>query len=165
MRILSNLPFSTKHSHIESPTGIIEILPYQIVIWTTLLTPHGVSTAFPAILDTGLNQSFALSETHLEEWAGLRAEQLKTWGKVRVNGRPLPLKVADIGLYYNVRGASHRTEQSPYRLMASEGVIVYPKGPSPRLPLLGLRALVQNKLRLSIDGTANAISLRSGWWF
>ena len=43
---------------------------------------------------------------------------------------------------------------------------VYPDDGSnyPRLPLLGLRAIIKNHLKLVIDGKRNCVSLSSSMW-
>ena len=51
-------------------------------------------------------------------------------------------------------------------LRLEEGIIVYPADGSdhPRLPLLGLRAIMDNNLKLIIDGQWKHVSLRSPFW-
>jgi hypothetical protein len=48
-------------------------------------------------------------------------------------------------------------------LTLEEGIAIYPSDGSkyPRLPLLGLRAIIKNKLKLVIDGKRQQVSLRS----
>ena len=47
-----------------------------------------------------------------------------------------------------------------------EGIATYPADGSdyPRLPLLGLRAILKNRLKLTIDGKRKHVSLRSPLW-
>jgi hypothetical protein len=59
-------------------------------------------------------------------------------------------------------------EVKPYqRLEMHEGLIVYPEdAPNPaRLPILGLRALVRNRLTLVIDGKRREVTLKTSGWF
>ena len=51
----------------------------------------------------------------------------------------------------------------PFRLEIAQGIAVYPSGiaGAPRLPLLGLRGLVRSKLRLTVNGAALNVSLRT----
>jgi hypothetical protein len=45
----------------------------------------------------------------------------------------------------------------------TQGIVVHKSGDplAPRLPILGVRALVKNKLRLVVDGPAMTVSLES----
>jgi hypothetical protein len=47
-----------------------------------------------------------------------------------------------------------------------EGIAIYPDDGSnyPRLPLLGLRAIIKNNLKLVIDGKRKYVSLSSPAW-
>ena len=47
------------------------------------------------------------------------------------------------------------------RLSLTGGISVYPGGEFPRLPLLGLRALTMNELRLTFDGDGRRVTLRT----
>jgi hypothetical protein len=53
-----------------------------------------------------------------------------------------------------------------YPLEMSQGISVFPDGSSgsPRLPLLGLRAILSNHLRLIIDGRRCDVSLKTAGW-
>lgn len=56
----------------------------------------------------------------------------------------------------------------PYPLDMKGGIIVYPNDDNPaRLPILGLRAIVQNELTLTVDGKGRMVVLKApGWpWF
>lgn len=49
----------------------------------------------------------------------------------------------------------------------TQGILVFEEGSpdAPRLPLLGLRAIVANRLRLVIDGRRGVVTLRPPGWF
>ena len=51
-------------------------------------------------------------------------------------------------------------------LAVEEGIAIYPSDGSdyPRLPVLGLRAIFKNNLKLVIDGKREHVSLRSSFW-
>jgi hypothetical protein len=85
---------------------------------------------------------------------------------VREGTRSAALYDASLWIHPNVPGRRDLKEARPYRLQLPEGMAVYPAEGSvyPRLPLLGLRALLRNKLKLVIDGKHNRISLRSPFW-
>lgn len=100
---------------------------------------HGIaSVEFPAVVDTGLSHNMSMREEHLQQWVQLPAKRI---GVVSINGYPVPTVQADLVI-------EGRT------LPLRDGIAVYPPGNpfAPRLPTLGLRALVRNKVRLLIDG-------------
>jgi hypothetical protein len=117
--------------------------------------PQRVLT-LPAILDTGFNRTLEIDEWHLVHWAGLRKEHLVLTEKERFHeGRKYALCGANIWLHrMPYEGPSTTRARSPLRLRHSRQVrVMAPAGkPRPWLPLLGLTALVENNLRLSIDG-------------
>jgi hypothetical protein len=63
------------------------------------------------------------------------------------------LHAATVWLHRNHRG-SRTLAGEPYPLILEEGIAVYQDeaGGAPHLPLLGLRALTDNKLQTVIDG-------------
>ncbi|HKI38288.1 MAG TPA: hypothetical protein VKA46_40945 [Gemmataceae bacterium] len=58
-------------------------------------------------------------------------------------------------------------DRPPHRIDVPEGILVYPAGSNfPRLPLVGLRAIVRNKLDLAVKGKSGMVSLsRPSWWW
>jgi hypothetical protein len=105
---------------------------------------------FPAVIDTGHSHNFSISEQQLRDWAQVSH---KTTRIIRVNGRPVPLARADLQL-----GGIH--------LSLPEGIAVFAKDhPSAtRLPLIGLRALVRNRLKLKVNGRRLKASISRSWW-
>lgn len=83
-------------------------------------------------------------------------------------GQSLPLRAANLWLHANAPGAWDRLSRKPaYPLLVPEGIVVSPSGSAfPRLPLLGLRAILRNKLTLRVDGGTGLVQLstRSRWW-
>jgi hypothetical protein len=138
------LTISPKPTTTTSPVGPIKLKAFQIAVPVRLSFQGILSPEFPAILDTGLSHNFSMREEHLQQWLQLPAKRI---GVVFINGHPVPTVQADLML----EGKT---------LLLREGVVVYPpKSPfAPRLPTLGLRALVRNKVRLVIDGFDVAIS-------
>lgn len=159
----------------EEPTDVnvgdeqVLVRPFQLIVWVSLSVRGILSPRFPAVLDTAFNLTFAIAEPHLRSWAGLDPADLETIGRTRINKQYLELKRADIALHRNIRGERDRfTDQKPYELPLREGIAVYPPDhpQSPRLPLLGMRALVRNDLRLTIDGKRKTLNLdRPSRWF
>jgi hypothetical protein len=54
----------------------------------------------------------------------------------------------------------------PFLLALEEGIAIYPDDGSnyPRLPLLGLRAIIKNNLKLVIDGKRKQVTLSAPVW-
>ena len=82
-----------------------------------------------------------------------------------MNGRPVFLSRAEIGLHRNLK--RHRDEllpALPVPLNLPEGIVIHPREDSlgPRLPLLGLRALAHNRLKVIIDGRNLLVSIKKG---
>jgi hypothetical protein len=120
-----------------SPTCPVLVRPYQIVIPVALSIGGHLTQRFPAILDPGHSHNFSLSETHVSDWV---RKPLRQVGWIKVNNVRVPLVQADVDL----DGTMAR---------CTEGISVFPDThPScPRLPLLGLRALVRNHIRIRIE--------------
>jgi hypothetical protein len=168
-RILRSLPFFEKHTSASIPHGLIEIKPYQIILWVSLANmkelelPTG-SFRFPAILDLGHSHNFPISEQQLIDWAGLRPDLLRPVGSVRVSGQRVPLVAANAWIHPNItRQRDALSGQQPFCLELDSGIAVFPEGMAtvPRLPLLGLRALRRANLQLHVDCQNCVVSLRT----
>jgi hypothetical protein len=146
---------------IEVPSGRLDLRPPKIIIGISL-TLVGESTlaqrviTLPAILDTGFNRVLEIDEWHLNHWAGLHREHLVPIEKDKsYEGRKYDLCGARIWLHRTpYTGPRAPRDFPPLLLKNSPQVrVMSPIGkPNPRLPLLGLSALIQNRLRASIDG-------------
>lgn len=138
------------------------VRPFQIAVWVSVSAGGVLSPRFPAVLDTAFNLTFAILEEQLRSWAALEPATLATIGRTRINKQHLALKRADVAVHRNIRGERDRLlDQKPFELLLREGIVVYPLDhpQSPRLPLLGMRALVCNDLRLTIDGKCKTVNL------
>lgn len=162
MQILRRLPFGESPSTVQVAGEVVLVRSYQIVVWVSLGVDESIAASaprFPAVLDTGHNHNFSLQERQLTTWAGIDPARCSTLGAVRVNRQEVPLRRLNLWLYRN-RPRTTELLTRPVALAVPEGVAVYPAdavGP-PRLPLLGLRALVRNGLRLVIDGGGVSLS-------
>jgi hypothetical protein len=171
--ILRRWPFAKGHTTIDVRGDFVQVKPYQIVVWVSLTPADQVewdarAPRLPAILDTGNNSNFSIRAGHLIRWAGLRPEFLGSFRAIRERGRTIPLYAADVWLHRNRPGRREvAADGPPFRLLIDEGIAIYPDGGSndPRLPLLGLRALADNGLHLTIDGKRRTVSLRTAGWF
>jgi hypothetical protein len=146
----------------------------QIIVWMSIdLRDHKVwdarVTRFPAILDTGNSHSFLIRESQLIEWAGINPSAVREFGSTRVSGIAIPQRLACLFLHQNVPGNRDVcSESKPFFLSTDNGIAVcsdnHPR--APRLPLLGLRTLIQNKLILTVNGSRSEVSLRTEpWWW
>ncbi len=147
---------------IDVLSGRIDLRPPKILVGVSLtLVGEGKSfnqrvITMPAILDTGFNRTFEIDEWHLMRWAGLRKEHLNPAAKNQSDdGRKYDLCEANIWLHRTpYEGPRTPRAQPPLLLERSSQVrVMAPIGkPNPRLPLLGLTALIENHMRVAIDG-------------
>jgi hypothetical protein len=166
--ILNDQPIPSRDTVTFIGTEQIRVRADQIIVWVSLtvrnvLIGNPDMRRFPALLDTGMNHYFALQERHLEEWAGLRASDLVTVGSVRDRGQDLSLYAVSLFLFPII---AHNTDvdagQVPIRMALPRGIAVYPTaGAFPRLPLLGLKAILHNRLRLIVSGDRRRVTLRT----
>lgn len=173
MKILDRLPYSTKSTPPIVVRGrSVPVKPHQIIVWVSV----GVADlpewdprmpAFPAILDTGNTFTFSISQSQLIRWAGMRPALLRLLGNIRQGGTFYPRHEADVWLHPNAPGRrDRRADRKPLRLPLERGIAVYSDtaSPPPHLPLLGLQALTENALHLTIDGQRRLVWLRTPDW-
>lgn len=169
MKILDRLPIPVTETLAFVREESVRLKEAEIIVWVSVtgmtteeLPP--VTARFPAILDTGHNHNFAIQEQHPIRWAGVQPQALPTLGHIRHSGQRMPLHAAKIWLHQNEPGKM-TVGVRQFSLMLPRGVAVYPDSEGyPRLPLLGLRALLSNKLHLTIDGDRRLVNLRTPDW-
>jgi len=160
--IVRDCPFFDRPTYVEVAGEHIDILPFQIVVWVSLQVGDKMTPRFPAILDTGNSFSFSVREEQLNRWAQIDVNSLPRAGTIEINKRKHAVLEAGLALYRNKRG--QRDEVSGTTLLdLPRGFAVYAVGDAlaPRLPLLGLRTLVHNRLTTKIDGRRLLISISS----
>lgn len=143
MKILDRLPISDRPHVITVGEDAVQVNRNQIIVWVSI---NDVLRTFPAILDTGHGHNFTITEELLRRWAGAELERL---GEMDVNRKRVVQYDASLSLHRNVPKKTELRGES-YPLETPAGISVVPEGP--RLPLLGLRVFVANKLKLVIDG-------------
>jgi hypothetical protein len=170
MKILDRLPFSESRSEVWTPDRLATVKPYQIIVTVTLAVreltePNPGLPRFPAILDTGTNHNFAIRAEQLRSWARITALESRHY--ITIQGRRVPLINAGLWLFCNEPCRVAVSGRSPIRLAMTGGIAVFPEDlPNPaRLPILGLRALVQNNLTLIMDGKRREVTLKTSGWF
>ena len=170
--ILRRLPFFEQSSSIFVQGAAARVKAHQIVAWASLTatnvrTPEPGCPRFPVIIDTGNTQRFSIKASHLRHWAGTESRALFRLGTTQHGGTLFPLHAARLWIY---RNQPHERdafmEMAPYLLEMRKGIVVYPDNAplAPRLPLLGLRALRENRLHLHLDAERGRVSLRSPDW-
>jgi hypothetical protein len=133
-----------------------------------VLQPEQNIPKIPALLDTGNNFDFSIQHRHLREWAGVDPELLPLLGNVEIDNLTVDRREAAVWLYPNVPGqrdvASGRT---PFRLRMQKGIAIYSRDavpPGPRLPLLGLPALLNNDLDFWLDPEMRYVYVQTRTW-
>ncbi len=165
MHVLRQLPFRASPHTVEVAEEEVRVRAYQIVVWVSLSIQDVLAKdarRFPAVLDTGHSHNFSIREDQLLPWAGVAAASLAGLGSIVVNRDEVPLRAAHLWVHRNRPGTVELLPKA-FRLEVPQGVAVYLPGSAsaPRLPLLGLRALVRSKLRLTVDGDKMSVSLRT----
>ena len=171
---LDRSPFTEQPNVVIVRGERISVRPHQIIAWVTLThertpEPNPVLIPFPAIVDTGNSQSFSILARHLTEWAGIPLDALRILGAVRDKERGIRIlrRHANIWMHCNKPGRRDEiADRPPERLRTPDGIVVYPDGAFPRLPLIGLRAISENQLILKVDGNRREAVLLSArqWW-
>ncbi len=160
MKILDRLPIPEDRTSLRFGDRHVTIHANQILVWVSVhlsgvLVPEENIPRFPALLDTGNNFGFSVQDRHLREWAGLDPGLLEFLGDITIAGKIVTRRKATVWLYPNAPGRQDAAVgRSPLRLVMTRGIAVYTQDmvpPGPRLPLLGLPALLENDLDLWLD--------------
>jgi hypothetical protein len=168
--ILQEMPYHDTFTDVTVDHQLVQVLPHQIIVWVSLSLRNVLALPvsarrFPAILDTGNSYGFALAQRHLEQWTGLTRQALEQLGSVNINRVIVPRLAAAVWLHRNKKGERDAFRRTPpFRLDLRDGLAVYPAVANlqaPRLPLLGLRALDENKLRCFVYGDQLRVDLRT----
>jgi hypothetical protein len=167
--IWNDLPYSDLAGTLTVGSEVVQVLPHQIVAWVSLsvrglVALDATTPRFPALLDTGNSFGFALSERRLAGWSGCPPAALGRLGDVIINRCRVPRLAADVWLSRNRKGQRDVFRPAPFRLELRDGIAVSPADApfaAPRLPILGLRAIDENRLRLAINGERLRATLRA----
>jgi hypothetical protein len=155
MRILDRLPIYEDPTLIDVQREVLQVCRNQILVWVSL---RETMRPFPAILDTGHSHNFSMAKRHLDRWCGV---ELKRVGEMKIGMERVPQDGTEFFIHGNVRG-SRRLSGRKYPLEMDQGIGVVPDDSplAPRLPLMGLRGIIRNDLRLTIDGKRGEVTLR-----
>lgn len=133
-----------------------EFAPRQLVIWISVTVPDAATPGrpFPAVLDTGCNDSLVISEPRLRDWGDVSAyaELIRVdvdQHRPKVRGVEAARFMAQVWLHPNQPGSVDADPAGvPVELNVPDGIVVFPvtKGQPtdqlPRLPLIGLSAFL-----------------------
>ena len=155
MKILDALPIYRDDSIIIVQGEAIQVWKNQIIVW---LSFHDTDRPFPAILDTGHSHNLSVAKRHWDRWSPVAMKQI---GVVKVGRYTAPQSEVTVFIHRNLRRAN--MIRGAFQLNLEKGVTVIPDDSpaAPRLPLLGLKAMLDNNLRLMIDGRRKEVTLRS----
>jgi hypothetical protein len=170
MKILDRLPIPQADTPAHVGTESVLLKKDQIIVWISLTEEKAARwnptrVRFPAILDTGHTHNFAIQHQHLVRWIGIQPAMLRQLGHIRHGGKRMPLYAANLWLHGNRPGEMDLLPDNPFFLKLVNGIAVYPDGVDyPRLPLLGLRAILSNRLHFAVDGERASVTLRTPDW-
>src|SRR5271170_5141115 len=103
--VLRALPYFDDITEIVALGVHEQALPRQIILWVSVTSVEQfelppTAPRFPAILDTGLNDTFAIAPVHLRAWAGLHWNMLPEENVDRFYGNiPVPVRRATLWLH------------------------------------------------------------------
>jgi hypothetical protein len=157
MKVLDRLPFGDRPHVVSVGQDAVDVHRNQIIVWISI---GDVLRPLPAILDTGHGHNLSIGREQLDRWGGTVFEDI---GELDIDGKPVTQYAADVRIHCNVPG---RTELSgdTFQLEMPQGISVMDER-APRLPLLGLRTVIANRLRLVIDGDRRRTTLKTRRWF
>jgi hypothetical protein len=172
-KILDQQPIPDRRVKERFGVRYVRVKRHQILIWVGIdlagvAQPAPNLPVIPALLDTGSNFEFSIQHRHLQEWAGIDLALLTSVGSIEINEQVVARYLATIWLYPNLPG--QRTiapKRPPVRLRMDRGIAIYgahaiPRGP--RLPLVGLPALLNNDLDFWLDPEGRHAYVQTRTW-
>jgi hypothetical protein len=122
--IIRDLPYFEEHTSLTVRGRSITIHSYQIVLWVSV-TPRGLRTLdpntprFPVVFDPGFTHNFLIREEQLQQWAGLRPDNLAEVRHIHPYGERVPTRAGQ-SLPEELTWLRHRAGLRPFRI--SRGV-------------------------------------------
>jgi hypothetical protein len=159
MKILDRLPIYESPALVTVQGEVVEVRRNQIIVWLSVRAPH---RTFPAILDTGLSHNLSMARRHAERWIGADLPRI---GRYKIGTIKVEQFAADVAIHRNKPGTRELRDSVPHPLTMHEGISILPDELpiAPRIPILGLRTIMRNRLTLIVDGKRNRVTLKTGW--
>jgi hypothetical protein len=157
MKIIDRLPFADRPHLINVRGKAVDVYRNQIILWISI---DDLLRPLPAILDTGHGHNLSIGKGQLQRWSGA---SLKRIGELEIGHQRVVQYAANVRLHRNLPGrATLRGDSHPLEM--PQGISVVEDGEAPRLPLMGLRTIVANRLWLVIDGYRRHVTLKTKSW-
>lgn len=172
-KVLDQLPILEKRTSLKFEDKHVTVRRHQILVWVSVhlagvLQPEPNIPKIPALLDTGNNFDCSMQDRHLREWAGIDPALLPLLGDMEIEDQTVGRHEATVWLYPNIPGQRKiAIGRPPLRLRMERGIAVYPRDavpPGPRLPLLGLPALLNNDLDFWLDPEGRCVTVQTRTW-
>ena len=171
MKILDRLPISEERTSVRFGERYVTLLPDQILVWVSIHLA-GVSQPeanIPQIPACSTAATISASQSSIAT-CGSGPASIQRPCDCLATSRSMVGRCRDmrppIWLYRNVPGTRNiASGQPPFRLRMPRGIAVYPPDavpPGPRLPLLGLPAILNNDLDWWTDPDAAKSPCRRG---
>ena len=157
MTLIDRLPFADRPHLITVGGEAVDVYRNQIILWISI---GDVRRPLPAILDTGHGHNLSIGKAQLKRWSGASLNRI---GELEIGRRRVVQYAAEVRLHRNVAGRPALRGDS-FPLEMPQGISVFEEEDAPRLPLIGLRTIVANKLRLVIDGDRRQVTLKTQGW-
>jgi hypothetical protein len=173
MKILDRLPIPKEPRSLRFGDRHITLRRDQILVWVSVhlagvFKPEEDIPRFPALLDTGNNLGFSVQDRHLRDWAGINSGLLQPLREIEVNGQPVWLRRAAVWLHPNIPARLDAAGgRPPFRLEMTKGIAVHSPDadpPGPRLPLMGLPALLDNDFDFWLDPDRRYVTVQPRSW-
>ncbi len=141
---------------VSTLAGSCDFAPLQMIVWISVTSPYSKEPGnpFPAVLDTGCNESLVISDPLIRAWADSRpyADLVRLdddEDRPSIRGVKAARYAAQIWLHPNVPGSILRQPKaSAVPLHIPDGIVVFPTSKSekskqlPRVPVLGMSAFL-----------------------
>ena len=152
MKVLDRLPIIDRPQLIDVRGELLDVHRNQIIVWLSI---ENVLRPFPALLDTGHGHNLSIGTGQLARWSGATLQRI---GELQVSKKRVVQYEADVRLHRNKAGRAELTGES-YALEMPQGITVMEDHVAPRLPLIGLRAFLANRLKVVIDGKTQQVTV------
>jgi hypothetical protein len=164
--LIERLPVAAVERSLHLHIGeTVSVKPLQPIVWISVAPPQVVdlpmnAPRFPAVLDTGFNQTLLIQDRHLNNWGGVNPVDLQIFPgePARHNDQTWPFLIADIWLHSITSDDPVAVPARPaFCLETQPGILVVSESQrKQRLPVLGMRALAWNRIKLGLmfDGPA-----------